>query len=220
MPSSNLGENEEFHRELLRTSKDLFMVYNPTDRDFVVEVSGTQGFNVVIPNKNKNMGFGNGKREVERWVMELYRKHMVVQLINQLGDEKGKAELAELAKSNIRFKDKYEENTAVWNNQKIVPRTDNPELVEQFSEMVVLGLTKEFDSEVAEQDMTEYQNKLDPIDKKIERITNRKYVPDAEDEANIPTIYQEPETDTILPATEELKVDKKKLEKELTVEPS
>src|SRR5437879_1623530 len=67
-------------QELERRSNDRIRVYNPTADDYVVYWGGA-GFRV--PNRNKDLGHGNGQAVVMRYVAENYVKHMADKILGQ-----------------------------------------------------------------------------------------------------------------------------------------
>jgi len=178
---AQISANENFHRELYRRSQDDVMVYNPTEQDYTIY---WDGFPHIIPAKNRNIGWGNGKRETKRYIGELFAKRMVVQLINEQGQKAGEKRVKEMEKNGVNFANdadgKYKENIQVWGNQGVVPRTDNPELVEKYWDNVFLGIVREYGVEVAEQDMTRVREQSEPLDEKIKVISNKKYTPEEE----------------------------------------
>ena len=83
---------EATKREMYRLSQDDCMIYNPTDKDFVIE---WEEHRFVVPNKNKDLGWGKGKREVKRYLAIWYCKHMKDQIINEMGTKKGEELIAQ-----------------------------------------------------------------------------------------------------------------------------
>lgn len=97
-------------RELERRSKDKVLAINPTDEDFV---DTYDGFEFVYPNKDKDIGFGKGKKIVERYLFEHYSRHMTNKLIQQQIDEAVEKELDKRSKAGQDVVD-------VWNKNQII----------------------------------------------------------------------------------------------------
>lgn len=125
-------------REMLRESLDLIRVYNPTDKDFTIL---WDGFKHVVPNKNKDAGYGKGQRVVQRYLAKWYLKHMTDYIINTKAD-------IELQK----IKDAYEkdgiEDSLLKANQLIERkreyRTDNAEEIAKIAEIIWLGIEEKY----------------------------------------------------------------------------
>lgn len=161
-------DQELVHRELYRKSQDDCMVYNPTDEDFTIEWE--PGLRFLVPNRNKDIGWGNGRREVKRYLAEWYCRHMKDHMINKIGKERTEELLAQRPKGEA-FVTKWHENT--WLGPQI-PRTDDPELTKEIYQTLFLGVTHEFglDTTKTVADGTEYKSAEEKI---METIANKRY---------------------------------------------
>lgn len=121
-------------RELERRSKDIIRVHNPLDTPFRFKYDS---FPHVIPAK--------GDKDMERYLAEQYRKKIIEHMIGQEQLKQGK-ELLELREKQLgkTFLDKYEENKEVWDR---VPRQNDAQLIEAYTEIVVVGLVAEYGME-------------------------------------------------------------------------
>lgn len=128
---------DEWQRETYRKSNDTILVFNPTDEDYVCYFDK---FPNVVPNKNKDMGFGKGKMQLIRYIGEKYMKEMKDKLINAEADH-----LLEKAKKDREARglsvDPYEVNAQVVN---VAPRTNSDKEIEKIYGILYCGLVKEF----------------------------------------------------------------------------
>ena len=85
LPAQRTTEDEALHREMERISLDWVMIYNPTDEDFYID---WLPWHHLVPNKNKDIGWGPGRLEVQRYLARWYCEHMTVYLINKEGQKK------------------------------------------------------------------------------------------------------------------------------------
>lgn len=132
-------DKDAFLREMERKSLDIFMVYNPTDKDYFLEWDKRYH---RIPARDKDMGFGPGKMELERYLTEKYAREMKNYLINEMAKKQGEDLIAKRkAEGKPDFLDKFEENKEVWDK---VYKTNNPKLIEEVYGDVVLGLVREY----------------------------------------------------------------------------
>ncbi len=144
LPSQRQPQDEAMLREMERISLDWCMIYNPTDEDFVIEYrQGSENamYTHLVPNQHKDIGWGEGKREVQRYLARWYCQHMKDKIVNQKGQavyEKWLKERSEKGQANLT---PFEQQKAIWDK---TPRTtDNKELASLYP-ILFLGVTKEF----------------------------------------------------------------------------
>lgn len=125
-------KGEQLLRELERRANDEIEVINPTLEDFVVDWEG-QYF--VIPNTNRDGGYGKGKRVVPRYIAEYYFKHMTDKLINLENDAKLAKEKEAFAKRGEYFGVK---------EQQIALKTNDKELRRKHLKTLYGGVKREF----------------------------------------------------------------------------
>ena len=132
MPNQ-VSNTDEFHREQERRSLDDFMVYNPTEEDYLVEWDKRYH---RVPHKGKDLGFGKGRMELPRYLMEKYAREMKNKIINQMGDEFVEELVKEHESQGKKFRDAWEKNEAALAR---VPKTSDPKLIQDIYPTLVLG---------------------------------------------------------------------------------
>jgi len=167
------SKDEAVKREMYRSSMDLIRVYNPTDEDFSI-IWGE--FKHVVPNKNKDIGYGKGQRVVQRYLAMWYLKHMADHIINQKQD-------AELRKVHAQLEKEGVEDSLLKANQLVERkrelRTDNQEEIKKIAEVIWLGLEERFglDEQMAGATKAEIQDQR-PIHEQIaDTLKNKRVAP-------------------------------------------
>jgi len=128
---------EQVRREMMRKSRDVIRIYNPLDTDFKFFYDG-------YPNVIK----ANSTKDVERYKAELYFKKISQYIIGQMGIAKGNELLEERRKRGVpEFLDKYVENREIWDK---VPKMDDPVLLKEIADKVILGLVEEYGMDLPE----------------------------------------------------------------------
>lgn len=165
---------EAVKREMYRVSQDDCMIYNPTDEDFIIQ---WEEFKFPVPNQNKDIGWGKGKREVKRYLARWYCTHMKDQLINDLGEKKANEIIAQRRKEGKEeFTDKYVENRQVWDK---IPKTDDPTLIENYMPQLFLGVVREFGGEVPDEILATLDTRTNE-ERVMEELQKKKYVAEPE----------------------------------------
>jgi hypothetical protein len=118
-------------REMERTSLDTIRVYNPLDVKFTFKYDGyTHSVNA------------KSEKDFPRYLARHFFKkicdYMIGLQVTLKGEELKALREKQLGKS---FLDKYEENIEIWNR---TPRMDDPDLVKQMRDTVILGLVEEY----------------------------------------------------------------------------
>ena len=171
--------NDALFREMERRSLDTFMVYNPTDTDYLLEWDKHYH---RIPAKDKDLGFGKGKMELSRYLTEKYAREMKNHLINIMIDTKLAETKAKLLKAGAQD---VVLNANLELERQHELRTDNEELIKKYYAQCVLGLVREYGMDAPE--LAE-QKKTDPT-KTIEEVTfesmNKRYQEPTQYEAEI-----------------------------------
>jgi hypothetical protein len=166
---------DSFHREEYRKSMDTLLVYNPTDEDYICF---WDKYPHVIPNRNKDMGFGKGNMQLVRYIAKKYMDEMKDKLIIQMADKM--LEQEKQARTNKGLSnDPYEVNAAIAN---VAPKTNNEKEIEKVYEQLYKGVVREFglyDAPVKE-DMLKPDQRT-PEEKAFEKISNKtKEIPQAQ----------------------------------------
>ncbi len=162
------GEMELVRREMMRRSRDLIRVYNPTEYPFRFT---WDSYPITIPAK--------GHKDIERYLAEVYLRKISQKLIGEMqmkqGDELKALREKQFGKS---YNDKYVENKEVWDK---VPKLDDPKLIDEISKIVILGLVEEYGmEEVPERDEV-IEKQETPYDDAYKRM-NRKILEPLEEE--------------------------------------
>jgi len=169
MSLSDSERNSSILREMQRTSLDLIRIYNPTDEDFTIV---WDGYKHIVPNKNKDTGYGKGMRVVQRYLAMWYLKHITDKIITEKQD-------AKIAQLRTKYEDAGIEDSIlkaqleVERNRSL--RTDNEQEVKKIAEVVWLGIEERYgmDDEVVEQATSIDQR---PVHEKVvDELTNKVY---------------------------------------------
>lgn len=175
--------------ELERRQFDEFMVYNPTETDYVV----TWGYasdqtRTVIPNKNKDIGYGKGKNQIFRYLAEKYFKEMKNKLINEMGDRQVAQELANIREKGGKTPTDYEKQE-LYNK---VPRTDDEKLTLDIYKNINLGLVKEFGRDLGVVEKSRTAPETRTLEERVMDQMNRRYVEPTSDTEAQTEVLQSP----------------------------
>lgn len=125
------AEQQLIHAEMERKSHDVWRVYNPLDTDFTFYHNG---WPTMIKAKST--------KDIEFSKVRLFFRQISQYIIGQLKELKGQELLKKHAeRGQGDYLDKYIENIEVWDK---TPRLDNPELLKQVADQVVIGLVEEY----------------------------------------------------------------------------
>lgn len=198
-PTIRSTEDEAFHQELERVSLDWCMVYNPTDEDFYIEWNNAQGrpWRYLVPNKNKDIGWGKGKLEVQRYLAIWYCEHMKDKIVNDKGLKEAEKVLAARREKGQPDLTKFEEQTQVWGK---TPRTTSEQELSTLYPILFLGISREFGMDYAPAN----QQNVDiasPSEKALEALKGKKYQAPVDSTENAP---KEAPASAPLPSVEEL----------------
>jgi len=143
---------------------DTVLVYNPTDHDYICYFDK---FPNVIPHRSKDMGFGEGKMQLVRYIAEKYMVEMKNKLITEKADE-----ILEKSKINREEKglslDPYEVNASTMN---IVPKTNDEKEIAKVYGTLYRGLVREYG--LYDQPITAQPEKIDqrtPEERALDKI--------------------------------------------------
>ncbi|OGU80424.1 MAG: hypothetical protein A2W11_00725 [Ignavibacteria bacterium RBG_16_35_7] len=166
-------QEEATHRELYRRSQDSIRVYNPTDKDYLVDWDGHKH---RIPNKNRNDGWGQGMRILPRYIAEKYCREMKNQLINELNEKKLQDIKNKLEKSGATDV-LYNANLLMERSHDF--RTDNQDLIRKYYEILWLGIEEEFGLDQETKLLSEESQITVPAEEEIlKKMANKKYIPE------------------------------------------
>ena len=129
--TANFKKSELLKREMYRKSQDEIKIYNPTSKDFVIQYDMRYW---VVPNNNKDVGYGKGMLVVPRYLANHYFKHMIDALINR--DD---------ANSRRRGKKQYTGNN--WKDQEEIKwsiKTSDENLRKKYLKILWKGVHRRF----------------------------------------------------------------------------
>lgn len=166
MPASNFSKSEQYQRKQYQRSLDTIRVHNLRATDFVFwfDRYGPQAKQYVIPNRQKDIGFGKGNQHLPRYAAELYTRKIIQKTIIEKSEREWDKEKKnyrkdewhkEEGKQAIRFNNKHEWKELfpkIWLG--VVERYTNPNVLTQ-SEVkrnvktgdIFKDIQKEFDTE-------------------------------------------------------------------------
>lgn len=198
MPLPVLQEDEALHREMERISLDWVMIQNPTEDDFYIEWAAKDGrpWKYLVPNKNKDIGWGSGKLEVQRYLAVWYCKHMKDKIINDQGIAEAEKILTKRQSEGKPELTKYEEQKAIWEKN---PRTTSDKEMAKLYPILFLGVSREFGMDYAPTDQPLNVDLSTPEEKALENLKNKKYTPSTESAPK-----SKPKESKELPSVEEL----------------
>lgn len=168
LPITKTSEEEALHREMERISLDWVMIQNPTEEDFYID---WLPWHYLVPHKDKDIGWGPGKLETQRYLAVWYCKHMKDKLVNEKGHKEYARMIAEREQKGLPTLTKYEEQKAIW--EKTPRTTSDKELVTLYP-MLFLGVTREFGMDYTEE--KPYEVNLKTAEEQVmEKMQSKKY---------------------------------------------
>ena len=158
-------------KEIKRKAFDSIRLFNPTDEDYQLHVDKTDTHGYwLIPNKTKDIGWGKGQRVVPRYAAELYKTHMVNNLINKeinINVEREVGERKEKSGKSLTPLEKQDVVASYWPTNEAEKRT---ELIKQ----IWLGVEEVYGYNKIE-DKTENEGNFDtrPLDEQLSDALER-----------------------------------------------
>lgn len=147
--------SETIHDKLHKIAYSFIMVYNPTDEDYIVEwgksgvhqwgsggQTGEPSHPWVIPNKNRDAGYGLGKKEVPFYIANKYYNEMSDKLINEEADNISRFQRTKFKRDPSEYGTWWESN---WKSF-----VDLEGLKKKYKTELILGITKEYADELPE----------------------------------------------------------------------
>jgi hypothetical protein len=149
-------EREARDRERERASNDVMEVYNPTREDFIQRFNQ---YNHLIPNQDKDIGFGNGKAHLLRYIAKLYFTHMIDKILTDEADQHI------LTINNIRKKRGQPELNPQEREREETPyRTDNKEKRAKWMKVLFKGIVKKHGMDVPVPEVEQASTDARPMD--------------------------------------------------------
>ena len=154
-----------YEREKRMRSLDTIRVHNPTSEDFVFwyDKYGPSSQRLIVPKAQKDIGKGKGNNDMPRHLAETYTRSMIEQIITKIADR----EWEEKQKEYRTLDEK------LAHADRVVTRTNNPALWEEWFPKVWLGVIEKYGGETLPEPidptipdsgnpMTDVMKKVDP----------------------------------------------------------
>lgn len=170
LPNIRTTEDEALHQEMERVSLDWCMIYNPTDEDFYID---WLPWHYLVPNKNKDIGWGPGMLETQRYLARWYCEHMTVHILNKRGDVEGRKMLEKRSQEGKAPLNQYEEQAAIWAK---VPKTNDEKELSALYPILFLGVSREFGMDYTQEKPYEVEQKTTQ-EQVMEKLQNKKFTP-------------------------------------------
>lgn len=129
------------HLELYSRTQDIIRVHNPTDKDFIVYNDRRfANERYVIPNKDKDIGYGKGNNDVLRFI--------ALRFVDKLGMEMISKIIAEdWEKKKLKFR--IEERGVM--EERLALRSNDPKLWEEITKKLWIGVVKRYQGDMIEE---------------------------------------------------------------------
>lgn len=162
-------QGDAWHQEQRRKSQDLIRVYNPTTQDYILMWENER---FIVPNKDKDTGYGKGMRVMQRYLAQKYVKEIVDKIILQNADMK-LFEIKEKLEKQGNTDPTYFANEQLLHAQGM--RTDDPTTRQPIEDQVWLGIEEEFGMDIDKVEIQE-QNPMTQYVDPFERLKDKRYV--------------------------------------------
>lgn len=131
----------EAHKELYARTQDVVRVHNPTDTDFIVYNDRRfANERYVVPNKNRDVGFGKGNNDVLRFIALRYVDKMGMEMIAKIIAD-------DWEKKKLKFR--IEERGVM--EERLALRSSDPKLWEQVTKQLWIGVVKRYQGEMIDE---------------------------------------------------------------------
>lgn len=177
---------DSWHREQRRKSQDLIRVLNPTQQDYIL-LWDQEKF--IVPSQEKDMGWGKGMRVMQRYLAEKYVREMKDKLILQKQDAK-LAEIKEKLEKSGAADVSFNANMQLSTVQGV--RSDVPEIIEKYYEMLWLGVEEEFGMDDMSQIQSDGQVPTTSERDVMDKFANKKYQKPEEVQVSAPITEEVP----------------------------
>jgi len=131
-------EQIKLHLDLYNRSQDICLIHNPSDEDYTFFYNRKFEPNpYIVPNKDKDIGFGKGNLEIRRF------------LANQYIEKKGEQMINIISKSDWDSKkDNYRQEERGMMEERLALRTNNKELWAKIVPQLFLGVVRRSSEEL------------------------------------------------------------------------
>lgn len=180
-----------FMAELERSSKDTWMVINPTEQDFIVwwnKSAPNGGERWTIPNINKDMGNGKGQRTVPQYIMVNYVENMTKHIMTSFSDQAVKDENDRRVSKGMAKMNKWEEQLVFETQPEY--NLNNEQRKEEIALTLVKGIVEHYGMDTQDDVNQDAPETRPMIDRLIERFRKQ---PLEQEETILPTSAASPE---------------------------
>ena len=149
-PSSRSSGALAQHRELWRERNDIWRVYNPTNKDYVIWFDHNpngQNEKYVIPSKDKDIGHGKGMQDVPKYCMEYYQTQMGTLLFDELSK-------ANWDKRRLEFRE--EDRMAMQEKYAMTIKNSGP-VWDEIMKTLIKGVVKRWQSDLEPEELDSTQ---------------------------------------------------------------
>lgn len=150
------------HLEMYNRTQDIVRVHNPTDKDFVVY--NDRHFSnemYVIPNKDRDLGFGKGNNDVLRFIAQRF--------VDKLGNEM----ISEIIKKDWdQKKGKFRLEEQGQMEERLALRSNDPKLWDGITKQLWIGVVKRYQSDMIDEPEQKEQRKeySSPAEAALDRL--------------------------------------------------
>jgi hypothetical protein len=140
-PNARSKQSIAAHLEIYERTQDVIRVHNPTDKDFIVYNDRRfANERYVIPNKDKDIGYGKGNNDVLRFIAQRF--------VDKLGNEMiAKIIADDWAKKKGKFR--LEEQGQM--EERLALRSSDPKLWEDITKKLWIGVVKRYQGEMIDE---------------------------------------------------------------------
>lgn len=140
-PSTRTKASIAAHKELYDRTMDVVRVHNPTDEDFIVYNDRKFSNEMyVIPNKNRDIGYGKGNNDVVRYIAKRYVDKMGMEMINKIIKE-------DWDEKKLKFR--IEERGQM--EERLALKSSDPKLWDDVIKTLWIGVVKRYQSDFIEE---------------------------------------------------------------------
>ena len=140
-PNARNKQSIAAHLEIYSRTQDIIRVHNPTDKDFIVYNDRRfANERYVIPNKDKDIGYGKGNNDVLRFI--------ALRFVDKLGMEMISKKIADdWEKKKLKFR--IEERGMM--EERLALRSSDPKMWEDVTKKLWIGVVKRYQSDTIEE---------------------------------------------------------------------
>lgn len=140
-PNARSKQSIAAHLELYNRTQDIIRVHNPTENDFIVYNDRRfANERYVIPNKDKDIGYGKGNNDVPRFIAQRFVDKLGIEMISKIIAE-------DWDKKKLKFR--IEERGQM--EERLALRSSDPKLWEDVTKKLWIGVVKRYQGDMIEE---------------------------------------------------------------------